>query len=46
MKINLILWKRTEPEYQIGQKDQTIAGRADDLGVVLSNSTLSNTLRL
>jgi hypothetical protein len=30
MKINFILRKRTELEYQIGQKDQTIAGRADD----------------
>ena len=59
-KINFILRKITEPAYKIGQKDRTIAGRADDLGVVLwvlccgccalgvvlSNSALSNRLQL
>ena len=43
MNINLIRRKRTEPAYQIGQNHQRIAGRADDLGIVLSSSGLSNT---
>jgi hypothetical protein len=46
MKINFNLRKRTELEYQTDETDQIIAGRADDLGVVLSNSGFSNSLRL